>query len=180
MEGKIDAFVMGAGTGGTIAGVAHYLKPRIPNIKIILADPQGSGLLNKVKYQTLYSSKDAEGTRKRHQIDTIVEGIGLARLTANFSKGLDVIDDAIRVTDQECVDMARFLLDREGLFIGSSTACHCVAAVKIAKQLGPGHRIATILCDSGARHLSKLFNKDFLIENGLDTCKDPFQAVSAF
>ena len=167
MQGSIDAFIMGAGTGGTIAGVSHYLKPRIPNIKIILADPQGSGLYNKVQFHTLYSINDAEGTRKRHQVDTMVEGIGLTRLTANFTHALPLIDDAIKVSDQEMIEMCRFLLDKDGLFGGSSFATHCVAALKWAKKNGPGKKIVTICCDSGSRYLSKLYNDEYVKKRGL-------------
>ncbi|TPX30916.1 hypothetical protein SmJEL517_g05633 [Synchytrium microbalum] len=154
----IDAFVMGAGTGGTLAGVARYLKPKLPNLMVVLADPQGSGLFHRVLHGILYSPTESEGTRKRHQVDTIIEGIGINRITANFEKGRIWIDTAIKVTDQEAVNMSRFLMDQEGLFLGSSSAVNCVAAVKIARQLGPGKKILTILCDEGNRHLGKFWN----------------------
>ncbi|KAJ3368218.1 hypothetical protein HDU91_000759 [Kappamyces sp. JEL0680] len=165
--GEIDAVVMGAGTGGTICGIAHYLKPKLPGVKMVLADPQGSGLFNKVRYNTMYSSTEAEGSRKRHQIDSIVEGIGLTRLTANFNHGLELIDDAVKVTDQEAVEMSRHLLKQDGIFVGSSSAVNCVAALKTAQQLGPGHTVVTLLCDSGSRHLTKFYNDDFLVAQGL-------------
>jgi cysteine synthase len=82
-NGDVDAVVLGAGTGGTLAGVGHYLKPRIPKMRLVLADPQGSGLFNKVKYGVMYSSLEAEGSRKRHQVDTIVEGVGLKVMYIN-------------------------------------------------------------------------------------------------
>ena len=99
--------------------------------------------------------------------DTIVEGVGLDRVTANFAKAS--IDDAFRVSDAEVVAMSRHLLQHEGLFVGSSSAMHCVAAVKAAEQLGPGHTIVTLLCDSGQRHLSRLWNSEFLASRGLPT-----------
>lgn len=99
---QLDAFVAGAGTGGTISGVVKYLKQYLPNLTAVLADPQGSGLLNKVKYGIMFNeTTEREGTRRRAQVDTIVEGIGINRVTANFEAGRVLIDDAIRVTDEE-------------------------------------------------------------------------------
>ncbi|CAG8605235.1 8488_t:CDS:2 [Ambispora gerdemannii] len=141
-DGKINAFVAGAGTGGTIGGVSSYLKPLIPELK-------------------------AEGSRKRHQVDTVIEGVGLNRLTKNFDLAREFIDDAIKVTDREAVEMARYLVREEGLFIGSSSAMNCVGAVRVARMLGPGHRIVTILCDSGQRHLTKFWNDDYLIKHNI-------------
>ncbi|KAG8835016.1 hypothetical protein FRC17_005864 [Serendipita sp. 399] len=118
---SLDAFVSGAGTGGTIAGVACYLKERHPQVRIILSDPEGSGLYNKVKHGVMYDPKESEGRRRRHQVDTVVEGIGINRLTRNFQHALPLIDDAIRVTDEEAVSMARYLVKHDGLFLGSSS-----------------------------------------------------------
>ena len=123
--GKIDAFVAGAGTGGTITGVAKYLKPRLPHIKIVLADPQGSGLYNWIKYGVMFDTKEKEGTRRRSQVDTIVEGIGINRVTANFEAGRELIDDAIKVEDEQVLAMARWLVERDGMFLGSSSAVNC-------------------------------------------------------
>ena len=123
--GKLDAFVAGAGTGGTIAGVALYLKPRLPDVKIVLADPQGSGLFNRIKYGVMFSEKEKEGTRRRQQVDTIVEGIGINRVTANFEAGRELIDDAIKVEDEEALGMARWLVANDGIFAGSSSAVNC-------------------------------------------------------
>ena len=164
---KVDAVIMGAGTGGTLSGVSHYLKQRGPT-KAYLADTQGSGLFNKVVNGVMYSNTEAEGTRKRHQIDTIVEGIGLTRLTNNFKSVVPILDGAYRVNDQEAVSMARFLVDQEGIFIGSSSAVNCAAAVKLARDLGPGQTIVTVLCDSGQRHLTKFWNTEFLAGKELD------------
>lgn len=156
-KGALDIFVTGAGTGGTITGVARYLKSVLPNVRVVLADPQGSGFFNKVKYNVMFSETEKEGTRRRHQVDTLVEGIGLNRITQNFSKGCDFIDDAVRVTDEEALKMAKWLVESDGLFVGSSSAVHCVAAYRCAKALGPGHTLVTIICDSGSRHLSKFW-----------------------
>ncbi|KAG0292183.1 hypothetical protein BGZ98_002684 [Dissophora globulifera] len=167
-QGNVDAMVMGAGTGGTLAGVSKYLKSRLPDLRTYLADPQGSGLFNKVKYNIMYSPTEKEGHRKRHQVDTVVEGVGINRLTRNFAMSEGYVDDAIRVTDQEAVDMARYLVQQEGLFIGSSSAVNCVAAVRIARELGPGHTIVTLLCDSGHRHLTKFWSDEYLKAQGLE------------
>ncbi|EME79523.1 uncharacterized protein MYCFIDRAFT_34905 [Pseudocercospora fijiensis CIRAD86] len=157
--GQLDAFVAGAGTGGTIAGIALYLKPLIPNLKIILADPQGSGLYNKIRYGVMFSSTEAEGTRRRHQVDSIVEGVGINRLTKNFQAGMHLIDDAVKVTDEQAMKMARWLVENEGLFVGASSAVNLVAAATMAKKLGRDKRIVTIICDSGNRHLSKFWKQ---------------------
>ncbi|KAH0609096.1 uncharacterized protein H6S33_001324 [Morchella sextelata] len=157
--GRVDAFVAGAGTGGTLSGVGKYLKERLEGVRVVLADPQGSGLYNRVKYGVMFDIKEREGTRRRPQVDTIVEGIGINRVTANFEAGRPYVDDAIRVTDDEALAMARLLVEKEGLFVGSSSAVNCVAAVRTAMKLGPGHRVVTILCDSGTRHLSKFWKK---------------------
>lgn len=156
-NGAFDCLILGAGTGGTIGGVSHFLKPRIPGLKVVLADPQGSGLYNKVKHGIMYASTEAEGRRKRHQVDTVVEGVGINRLTKNFEKALEIIDDAVAVTDREAVEMSRYLMKEDGLFVGSSSAVNCVSAYRVAKALGPGHTIVTMLCDSGSRHLTKFW-----------------------
>ncbi|KAF4446262.1 cysteine synthase A [Fusarium austroafricanum] len=158
-NGQLDAFVAGAGTGGTVSGVAKYLKEeqKATNIKVVLADPQGSGLYNKVRHGVMYSSTEREGTRRRQQVDTMVEGIGITRLTENFEAGRELIDDAVRVTDAQACRMARWLVEHDGIFIGSSSSVNCVAAVETAMRLPKGSRIVTILCDSGTRHLSKFW-----------------------
>ncbi|KAI9304641.1 tryptophan synthase beta subunit-like PLP-dependent enzyme [Cunninghamella echinulata] len=113
-NGRVDALVLGAGTGGTLSGLTCYLKPLIPSLKIFLADPQGSGLYNKIKFNTMYSPTEKEGTRRRHQVDTVVEGIGVNRLTKNFDLGRRLVDDAYRVKDDEAVRMSRFLVREDG------------------------------------------------------------------
>ncbi|KAH1299964.1 hypothetical protein KXX11_005902, partial [Aspergillus fumigatus] len=168
-NGKLDAFVAGAGTGGTISGVALFLKPRIPNLSVVLADPQGSGLYNRVRFGVMFDIKEREGTRRRRQVDTIVEGIGINRVTANFEAGKELVDDAVRVTDAQALAMARWLVEKDGIFVGSSSAVNCFAAVKTAMKLGPGHRIVTILSDSGSRHLSRFWAKAGDVGGAVDT-----------
>ncbi|KAF7180900.1 hypothetical protein CNMCM7691_000029 [Aspergillus felis] len=168
-NGKLDAFVAGAGTGGTISGVALFLKPRIPNLSVVLADPQGSGLYNRVRFGVMFDLKEREGTRRRRQVDTIVEGIGINRVTANFEAGKELVDDAVRVTDAQALAMARWLVEKDGIFVGSSSAVNCFAAVKTAMKLGPGHRIVTVLSDSGSRHLSRFWAKAGDVGGAVDT-----------
>ncbi|CAE6413239.1 unnamed protein product [Rhizoctonia solani] len=169
-SGRLDAFVSGAGTGGTVAGVGRYLKAQDQDIRVVLSDPEGSGLYNKIKHGVMFDAREAEGTKRRHQVDTVVEGIGINRLTRNFEMALGVIDDAIRVTDKEAVAMSRYLVQNDGLFLGSSSACNLVACVKVAKSLGRGSGkvVATILCDSGTRHYSKFWNDEYLEKAGIE------------
>ncbi|CAG8980528.1 hypothetical protein HYALB_00002525 [Hymenoscyphus albidus] len=160
--GQIDAFVAGAGTGGTISGIALFLKQDMgmeDDLKVVLADPEGSGLYNKVKHGVMFSNTEKEGTRRRQQVDTIVEGVGCNRLTENFEAGRELIDDAVRVTDIQAMKMARWLVEKDGIFVGSSSAVNCVAAVATALKMPKGSRVVTILCDSGTRHLSKFWKK---------------------
>lgn len=158
-SGNLDAFVAGAGTGGTISGVAMFLKPRLPALKVVLADPNGSGLYHRVKHGVMFANTEREGTRRRHQVDSVVEGIGVNRVTANFEAGRELVDDAVRVTDEQAMRMGRWLVERDGLFVGSSSCVNVVAAVKVALGLGKGSRVVTILCDSGTRHLSKFWKQ---------------------
>lgn len=130
-NGQLDAFVAGAGTGGTISGVALFLKPKMPNLSVVLADPQGSGLYNRVRYGVMFDLKEKEGTRRRRQVDTIVEGIGINRVTANFDVGKELVDDAVRVTDTQALAMARWLVEKDGIFIGSSSAVNCKSGFSI-------------------------------------------------
>lgn len=164
---KVDAFVSGAGTGGTIAGAGQYLREKNPKIIVVLSDPEGSGLYNKVKHGVMFDAKESEGRKRRHQVDTVVEGIGINRLTKNFEYALPIIDDAIRVSDVEAVSMSRFIVKNDGLFLGSSSACNLVAAVKVAKRLPRSGRVVTILCDSGSRHYSKFWNDEYLEAAGI-------------
>jgi len=160
--GDVDAFVMSAGTGGTIAGVSKYLKEQSGRngVVIALADPNGSSLFNKVMYGVCFTPEQAERTIRRHRYDSIVEGVGLDRVTANFSQAS--IDTAFKVSDQMVVEMAHWLLREEGLFVGSSSALNVAAACLQAKAMGPGHTIVTIICDSGQRHLSRFWNPEYI------------------
>ncbi|PFH60553.1 hypothetical protein XA68_10796 [Ophiocordyceps unilateralis] len=159
--GDLDAFVAGAGTGGTISGVARYLKldAGLVRLRVVLADPQGSGLYNKIKHGVMYASTEREGTRRRQQVDSLVEGIGINRVTHNLEAGRDLIDDAVRVSDDQACRMARWLVEHDGVFVGSSSAVNCVAAVAVAMTLPPGSRVVTVLCDSGTRHLTKFWRR---------------------
>ncbi|GMY30962.1 cysteine synthase 2-like isoform X2 [Fagus crenata] len=163
--GSLDAFVVAAGTGGTVAGVSRFLQEKNPNIKCFLIDPPGSGLFNKVTRGVMYTREEAEGRRLKNPFDTITEGIGINRLTQNFM--MAKLDGAFRGTDLEAVEMSRVLLKNDGLFLGSSSAMNCVGAVRVAQSIGPGHTIVTILCDSGMRHLSKFCNAEYLSQQGL-------------
>jgi len=153
--GDVDAFVMGAGTGGTIAGVSRVLKERQPRVRIFLADPPGSALYHRVEHGVAYSLEQQERTARRHRYDTIMEGVGCDRLTTNFSTAQ--VDEAFRISDDDSIAMAKQLLRDEGLFVGGSSAMNCVGAVHAAAQLGPGHTIVTILCDGGHRYISSIF-----------------------
>jgi cysteine synthase A len=163
-NGTLDAFVMSAGTGGTIAGVSRYLKSRNPNIKTFLADPPGSSLLNKVKYGVCYTYQQKESKLKKHRYDSIVEGVGLDRVTKNFDMGL--IDDGVTCDDQEILDMAHFLLREEGLFVGSSSSLNVVASCKVVHELKKQNIknpvIVTVICDTGQRHVSRFWNPDYV------------------
>jgi cysteine synthase A len=174
---QIDGFVMSSGTGGTIAGVATYLKERNPFVKIVLADPEGSSLFNKVKYGVCFTKEQKERGIRKHRYDSIVEGVGLDRTTANFAKATQYIDDAYKISDQDVIDMAHWMLKYEGLFIGSSSALNLVATVRFAQSLKQQQRqeqrdsassvamykkIVTVICDSGHRHLSRLWNPEYI------------------
>ncbi|AST88735.1 cysteine synthase A [Ralstonia nicotianae] len=152
--GKVDAFVCATGTGGTLAGVARYLKEQNPAVRTVLADPHGSGLYSFVKTGSI----QAEGS-------SITEGIGSTRVTANLEG--TPIDDAVRIDDQTCVTMVYRLLREEGLFVGGSTGINVAATVQLARELGPGHTIVTLLCDRGNLYFARLFNGAWLAQKGL-------------
>jgi cysteine synthase A len=153
-DGKVDAFICSAGTGGTLAGVAMALGGRNPKIRIGLADPPGAALFS---YYTSGELK-AEGS-------SITEGIGQGRITKNL-EGLRV-DFAYPIPDRETVQTVFDLLLYEGLCLGSSSGINVAGAVRLAQELGPGHTIVTMLCDSGMRYQSRLFNPEFLRSKGL-------------
>jgi len=182
-NGDIDTFVMGAGTGGTVVGVAKYIRALKENFRVYIADPTGSGLYNRIHHGTMFSVEEKEGTRGRNQVDTIVEGIGMNRITGNLDVGLaaSYIDGAVKVSDQEAVSMARYLMSHEGLFVGSSSAVNCVAAVRVAREYArPGNQtIVTVLADSGMRHLTKFWSNEYLTNLGLsiEMDEEPFEAM---
>lgn len=153
-EGTVDAWVAATGTGGTYAGTALFLKEKNPDLKCVLADPMGSGLYSYAKTGEI----KPEG-------NSITEGIGNSRITANMEGA--PIDDAVQVDDPEALRVVYQLLHKDGLFMGGSVGINVGAAVKLAKEMGPGHTIVTVLCDSGARYQSRLFNQDWLTEKGL-------------
>lgn len=153
-DGKIDAFICATGTGGTYAGVSMYLKDKNSKVKTVLADPMGSGLYSYAKTGEI----TIEGS-------SITEGIGNSRVTANMEGA--PIDDAIQIDDKEAVRAIYQLLRKDGLFMGGSVGINVAAAIALAKQMGPGHTIVTILCDGGARYQSRLFNREWLAAKGL-------------
>jgi len=156
--GRVDGFVCAVGTGGTLAGVAMYLKERRADVKIAIADPEGAALYNYYKHGTL----KAEGS-------SITEGIGQGRVTANLEGA--PIDEAYQIPNAEALPYIFDLLKHEGLVMGGSTGINIAGAVRLARDLGPGHMIVTLLCDYGTRYTSKLFNPAFLKEKGLP-CPD--------
>jgi len=153
-EGKVDGFVSAVGTGGTLAGTAFALRERKPDIAIALADIPGAALYNFYKYGEL----KAEGS-------SITEGIGQGRITANL-EGFEP-SHAFLIPDEESVAIAYGLLREEGLNLGLSSGVNVAGAIRLARELGPGHTIVTMLCDSGARYQSRLFNPEFMRSKGL-------------
>jgi cysteine synthase len=153
-NGRVDGWVAATGTGGTFAGVALFLKEQNPEIKTVVADPMGSGLYSYVKTGEIHM----EGS-------SITEGIGNSRVTGNM-EGVP-IDDAFQIDDQECIDVVYQLLRKDGLFMGGSVGINVAAAVRLAKQMGVGNTIVTVLCDGGARYQSRLFDPAWLATKGL-------------
>jgi cysteine synthase A len=159
-EGRVDAWVAATGTGGTYAGVALFLKERHPGIRCVLADPHGSALYDWAINGTFSSSGSS-----------ITEGIGNSRLTANMEGA--PVDDAVRIDDQTALDTIYSLLWDEGLFLGGSVGINVAAAVETARRMGPGHTIVTVLCDSGDRYRSRLYDADWLQSRGLRQPRRP-------
>jgi len=149
LEGRIDGFICSAGTGGTLAGMGMFLKERNADIRIGLADPKGSALFNHYAHGEL----KAEG-------NSITEGIGNGRVTANLEGA--PVDIAYSIPDEEALPAAYDLLEHEGMCMGGSTGVNVAGAVRLARELGPGHTIVTVLCDYGYRYASKMFNAEFL------------------
>ncbi|MGE0210306.1 MAG: cysteine synthase A [Parvibaculaceae bacterium] len=153
-DGKVDGFVSAVGSGGTLAGVSDALKAKNRKVRIALADPHGAALYSYYKTGEL----KAEGS-------SITEGIGQGRITRNIEGA--AVDDAYRIADAEAVQIVFDLLTEEGLCMGGSTGINVAGAIRLAKDMGPGHTIVTVLCDYGTRYQSKLFNPAFLKEKGL-------------
>ena len=153
-QGQVDAFVCSSGTGGTIAGVGRALKEKNNNIKVVLSDPKGSALYNYIKSKELISDGSS-----------ITEGIGSSRITLNFSKAF--IDDSFSIEDKEALEILYNLMEKEGLFLGTSSGINIAGAIKLANKIGPGKNIVTILCDKSDRYNSKIFNKKFLLDKKL-------------
>jgi cysteine synthase A len=153
-KGRIDGFTCAIGSGGTLGGIAIALKERNPRIKIAAADPMGAAMYSWIKTGTLH----AEGS-------SITEGIGQGRVTANVEGA--PIDDAYQIPDEEALPIIFDLLEHEGLCMGGSTGINIAGAIRMAREMGPGHTIVTILCDYGTRYQSKLFNPEFLRQKGL-------------
>jgi cysteine synthase A len=149
-NGKVDAFICSVGSGGTIAGVSRFLKEKNQNIVIACADPHGAAMYELFKH----------GAAKTSPGGSITEGIGLGRITPIIETAK--VDDAFLIPDEEAVTVIYELLEHEGLCLGGSTGINVAGAVHLAKQLGPGKTIVTVLCDSGNRYQSKLFNPDFM------------------
>jgi cysteine synthase A len=153
-EGKLDGFICAVGTGGTLAGVGMYLKSKNPEIKIGLADPMGAAIYNYYANGELKS----EGS-------SITEGIGQGRITANLEGA--PVDFPFQIPDEEALPVMYNLIREEGLSLGTSSGINVAGAIRLAKELGPGHTIVTILCDGAHRYASKIFNVAFLKEKGL-------------
>lgn len=155
-EGKVDGFVCAVGTGGTLAGISMFLKEQNPKIKIGLADPEGAALYSYFKTGELKSSGSS-----------ITEGIGQGRITKNVDG--TPVDFPFQIPDAEALPIVFDLLREEGLCLGGSSGINVAGAIRLAKELGPGHTIVTVLCDFGTRYQSKLFNPAFLLSKGLPT-----------
>ena len=156
--GTIDGFTCAVGTGGTLAGVSIGLKNKNRNIKVALSDPLGSSLYSHIKHNKLESSGNS-----------ITEGIGTGRITKNFDKAL--VDDAFQTDDVEALNLVYDLIEKQRIVLGGSSGINIAGAIKLAKQLGPGKTIVTILCDHGKRYASKIFNKEFLKSKNLPVPK---------
>ena len=152
--GSVDGFTCAVGTGGTLAGVSIGLKNKNKNIKIALSDPMGSSLFSHIKNNRLESSGNS-----------ITEGIGTARITKNFEKAL--VDDAFQTDDTEALNIVYELIEKQKIVLGGSSGINIAGAIKLAKKMGPGKTIVTILCDHGKRYASKIFNKEFLKSKNL-------------
>ena len=156
--GSIDGFTCAVGTGGTLAGVSIGLKNKNKNIKIALSDPMGSSLYSYIINKKLESVGNS-----------ITEGIGTARVTKNFDKAL--VDEAFQINDTEALNIVYDLIENQKIILGGSSGINIAGAIKLAKKMGPGNTIVTILCDHGKRYASKIFNKEFLKSKNLPVPK---------
>ena len=152
--GTVDAFTCACGTGGTLAGVSLALKAHKPGVRLVLADPEGSALYGWMKLRDL----TVQGS-------SVTEGIGQSRVPGNL-EGVEV-DDAVRIPDSEALEQVFDLVQHEGLAVGGSSGINVAAAIRVAREMGPGHTVVTVLCDGAARYQSKLFNPEFLRGKGL-------------
>ncbi len=153
-EGRIDAWVASTGTGGTLAGAGQFFKEKNVAVRVVLADPMGSGLYSYIKTGEI----KVDG-------NSVTEGIGNSRVTKNLEGA--PIDDAVRVDDPTALGIIFRLLKEEGLYLGGSSGINVAAAVAVARELGPGHTVVTVLCDGGERYRSRLFNPDWLRQKNL-------------
>ena len=179
---RVTGFICACGTGGTLAGITGYLKERDASIKCYLADPHGSALFDYIQDVQLHPALSPTETNAgyeqqqvggelvtfipRDEGSSVTEGIGIGRVTKNFNKSSHLLDGAIKIKDQDAIEMAYFLKENEGVYVGPSAALNVVAAVKLAQKLGKGNTVVTILCDGGARYKSKLYTDSWLVEKG--------------
>ena len=148
LQGRIDAFVYGSGTGGTITGVGRYLKERNPNVLVVAVEPGRSAVLH-------------GEPRGQHSF----QGMGPGFIPPNLDRSL--LDRVVKAWEEDAFPLARRLASEEGLFLGSTSGINVAGAVRVARELGPGHRIVTVLCDGGAKYVSRLFDRNWLTEKGL-------------
>jgi cysteine synthase A len=154
LNNLVDGFICSCGTGGTLTGVSMALRAKNPNVKIAIADPMGAALYNFYKEGEL----KAEGS-------SVTEGIGQGRITENLKKLK--VDLPFQIDDKYALDVMFKLVEKEGLFLGGSSGINVAGALELAKEIGPNKNIVTILCDSGSRYQTKLYNRNFLINNDL-------------
>lgn len=154
--GEVTGFVASVGTGGTLAGTSLFLKEQNPKVKTVCADPYGAAMYSWFK----------NGDLKTQDGDSFAEGIGQTRVTENL-RGIQ-IDDAYRITDQTALSIVYQLLREEGIFVGLSSGINVAGALRLARESGPGQVIVTLLCDSGIRYISRIFNREWLLAHGLD------------
>lgn len=178
-QGKINAFVSSSGTGGTIGGVSTYLKEKNPNIKCVLLDPPGTGII--VENGEVRGKTDQEKAIHAEKLkalglsngSTVLEGIGSGRLYENVR--IAKVDEMILIPDESAIQMAKFVLKHDGLFVGGSSGANLLGAYLCGLKMGPGNIVVTCLCDSGDRYISKIFNDQFVKskEYGMDCCSTP-------